>query len=379
MRQAIVTSAALAFLGLGACGETGDGQTPPAPSEPSAAYSIETVAEGLAHPWSIAFLPSGDMLVTERAGRLRMVMAGGTVSEPIPGTPQVYNEGQAGLFDIVLAPDYEASGEVYIAYAAGDAGQNATAVWRARFDGEALEGGEQIFIARPFKDTNAHFGGRIAFLPDGTFLLPIGDGFEYREQAQRLDNHLGTIVRLDRDGAAPAGNPFMDMQGALAEIFSYGHRNPQGLVFDDATGRVWSHEHGPRGGDELNLIEPGQNYGWPIATGGMDYSGARITPYESHEGFAAPLREWTPSIAPSGMMVYRGTAFPEWQGDIFVGALAHREVHRLEMDGTQVVDEEILFAELDARIRDVAEGPDGAIYLLTDAEDGQVLRVVPAQ
>ena len=362
-------------LVLNACGP---GESPPeAPTEPSLSYRIETVAEGLEHPWSIAFLPSGDMLVTERPGRLRVVTPEGRVSDPIPGVPEVYNESQAGLFDIVLAPDYGETGEVYLAYAAGDADANATAVWRARFDGERLEAGEQIFLAEPFKDTNAHFGGRIVFLPDGTFLLTIGEGFEYREQAQVLANHLGTTVRLNRDGSAPADNPFVDTEGALPEIFSYGHRNAQGMVHDAETGRIWQHEHGPQGGDELNLIEPGANYGWPIATAGIDYSGARISPFESHEGFTAPVTGWTPSIAPSGLIVYRGALFPDWQGDLFVGALSDKEVHRLELDGGEVAQEEILFTEPGARIRDVAEGPDGAIYLLTDAANGKVLRIVP--
>lgn len=364
--------ATMSAMALGACGG-GNGE----PAAENTVYTIETVAEGLVHPWSIAFLPSGDMLVTERPGTLRVVGADGDVSDPIPGTPPVYNEGQAGLFDVVLAPDYESTGEVYLAYAAGDAGENATAVWRARFDGERLEGGEQIFLARPYKDTNAHFGGRIAFLPDGTFLLTIGEGFEYREQAQRLSSHLGTTVRLNRDGTAPADNPFVDTEGALPEIYSYGHRNAQGMVFDAETGRVWQHEHGPRGGDEVNLIEAGNNYGWPIATAGVDYSGARISPFESHEGFAAPVREWTPSIAPSGLIVYRGALFPDWQGDLFAGALVNRAVHRLELNGTQVTGEEVLFTGPGERIRDVAEGPDGAIYLLTDAQNGRLLRVVP--
>lgn len=378
MNRLMLTGAA-AGLVLAACGESEQTPQSEARGEPSAAYRIETVAGGLVHPWSIAFLPSGDMLITERSGTLRMVMRDGTVSGPIPGTPEVYNEGQAGLFDVVLAPDYPETGEVYLAYAAGDAGANATALWRARFDGEALDGGEQIFIAEPFKDSNAHFGGRIVFLPDETLLLTIGDGFEYREQAQVLGNHLGTTVRLNRDGSAPAGNPHADQEGARPEIWSHGHRNAQGLVHDAETGRIWLHEHGPAGGDELNLLAPGANYGWPIATAGLDYSGARISPFETHEGFTAPVYEWVPSIAPSGLAVYRGSAFPDWQGDIFIGALAGRAVHRLDMDGTEVVGEEVLFTELGSRIRDVAEGPDGALYLLTDAEDGQVLRVVPQE
>ena len=382
MRRYLLLAAAA--VGVAGC----DGEPEPAASEarsglaqshaPSHAYAIETVAEGLDHPWSLAFLPDGAMLVTERAGRLRLIRDGVLVPDPVTGVPAVYAESQGGLMEIALGPDFAETGTVFLSYASGGPAANATALFRARFDGARLVDGETVFTARPDKDTAAHYGGRIALLDDGTLLLTLGDGFVYREDSQRLDNHLGTIVRLNPDGSAPSDNPVFDADGALAEIFSYGHRNVQGIVVDAETGRIWSHEHGPQGGDELNVIVAGANYGWPIATSGIDYSGARISPFSSHDGFAAPEREWSPSIAPAGLALYDGDRFPSWSGDLFIAALAARDVRRIDLEGDTVVGEEILFAELGERIRDVRVGPDGFLYLLTDAEQGRVLRVVPA-
>lgn len=340
-------------------------------------YRIETVAENLNHPWSLAFLPDGSNLIAERSGTIRHLTEDG-LSDPISGLPDdVYVRSQAGLFDLVLSPDFQQSGEVYLAYASGTGGDNATAIWRARFDGISLVDGEVIFRAEPGKDTASHYGGRIGFLPDGTLLVTLGEGFEFREEAQVLSNHMGSSVRLNRDGSVPDDNPFLDNPDARPETFTYGHRNPQGLFIDPVTGEIWQHEHGPRGGDEVNILVPGANYGWPIATSGVDYNGARISPFSSHRGFEAPLLEWTPSIAPSGLTRYYGEAFLDWQGDLFVGALKDRDVRRLRYEDGVLTQEEILFEEIGARIRAVYTGPDGYLYLLTDQRRGRLLRVVP--
>ena len=378
MRRHLLLAAAA--VGLAGCDREPESAASEARSSlaPSHAYTIETVAEGLDHPWSLAFLPDGGMLVTERAGRLRLIRDGVLLPDPVSGVPTVYAESQGGLMEIALGADFAETGTVFLSYASGEPAANATALFRARFDGERLVDGETVFTARPEKDTAAHYGGRIALLPDGTLLLTLGDGFVYREDAQRLDNHFGTIVRLNPDGSAPADNPAFEADGALAGIYSYGHRNVQGIVVDAETGRIWSHEHGPRGGDELNLIEPGANYGWPIATSGVDYNGARISPFTTHDGFTAPLREWSPSIAPAGLTLYGGDRFPAWSGDLFIAALASRDVRRIDLEDGTVVGEEILFGELGERIRDVRTGPDGFLYLLTDADQGRVLRIVPA-
>ncbi|TRO97274.1 PQQ-dependent sugar dehydrogenase [Glycocaulis profundi] len=375
MRALICLSA---FALLAACAEE-----PPAsePGEPSAAYEIVPVAGGLDHPWSVAFLPDGGFLVTERSGALRRVSADGEVSDALSGVPAVFAAGQGGLFEIALAPDFEDSGTVFLSYAYGTNAENGTALMRATLADDGLTGGEEIFRSSAKRGAH-HFGGRMAFLDDGTILLTLGDGFEFRERAQSLEDHLGTIVRIAPDGAALADNPFADQEGARPEIWSYGHRNVQAILRDPATGTVWSNEHGPRGGDELNIIEPGANHGWPVVTDGVDYSGARISPYgldrAEEMGFAVPVHVWTPSIAPSAMTLYDGDAFPSWRGDLFVSALAGQAVHRLEIEAGGIADEEMLFTELGARIRDVRTGPDGLIYLLTDSPDGQLLAVRPA-
>ena len=350
------------------------------------AYEIEEVAGGLEHPWSVAFLPDGGFLVTERPGRLRQVSASGEVSPPLEGVPQVFAQGQGGLFEVALAPDFAETGALFISHAYGTDGENGTALMRARLEGGRLVGGETVFRATPKRGAH-HFGGRLAFLDDGSLLLTLGDGFAYRENAQNRTDHLGAIVRLFPDGSAPSDNPFAGAfageEGARPEIWTFGHRNVQAISVDQSTGRVWTAEHGPRGGDELDIIEPGGNYGWPLVTDGVDYSGARISPWglerSADFGLVPPVHVWTPSIAPAGMALYDGDAFPQWRGSLFIAALAGKAVHRLILDGAKVTGEEVLFSELDARIRDVRAGPDGFIYLLTDESEGRLLRVRPAR
>ncbi len=339
-------------------------------------HAYETLAEGLEFPWSLAFLPDGEMLVTERAGRLRIIRDGLLVDEPVVGVPETYVAGQGGYFDVLPDPDFASNRQVYLSFAHGDRKQNAVRVIRARFDGAALDDVRTIFTAAPWKDTPHHYGGRMAFMSDGSLLLTTGEGFTYREEAQKLDNHFGKVIRINTDGSVPEGNPFIG-DDALSEIWSYGHRNPQGIVVVPESQAVYLHEHGPRGGDELNLVEPGNNYGWPAIAYGIDYSGATISPYTELPGMEQPITYWDPSIAPAGMAYYDGDLFPDWQGDLFVSALVERSVRRLDMDGGAVVAQQVLFDDLGERIRDVRVGPDGALYLLTDSPSGKVVRVSP--
>lgn len=364
---------------LACCLTAGLGSLPgPVQAQSAGDYTVETVTSGLEHPWSLAFLPDGGALVTEGAGRLRRISGSWELTrEPITGVPTVYNDAQAGLFDVLLSPDFEADQTVFLAYACGTAAANHLCVARGQLQGMALKDVVEIFRAKPAKQGSAHYGGRMAWLPDGTLIVTLGDGFDYREQAQDLSSHLGKIVRLNPDGTAPADNPFVGREDALPEIYSYGHRNVQGLVYDSVEGLLIAHEHGPRGGDEINIIEPGHNYGWPVITHGIDYTGAMITPFVEREGMAQPLLHWTPSIAPSGVTRYRGELFPDWQGDLLVGALADRSLHRVTLDGRQASDVETMLEALGERIRDVAIGPEGAVYLLTDSADGRVLRLLP--
>ena len=338
-------------------------------------YRIDTVASGLEHPWSIAFLPDGRILVTERAGRLRVIDGERLLETPVAGVPESFVRSQGGLFAVLPDPDFGENGVIYLSQAHGTPQSNTTRLLRGRLEGMELRDVEMLFEAQPRRSNPVHFGGRMALLPDGTLVLGLGDAFDDREDAQRLDSHTGSIVRLHRNGRVPADNPFVGQPDARPEIYSYGHRNVQGIVFDEETGVLWSHEHGPRGGDELNIIEPGVNYGWPVVSHGIDYSGARITPYTSLPGMRDPVRHWTPAIAPSGMTLYRGELFPEWRGSLLISSLVQRHVRLLTLDGARVTGEERLFEEVGERIRDVQSGPDGSIYLLTDKPDGRVLRV----
>jgi glucose/arabinose dehydrogenase len=351
-----------------------------APAEPTTSPKtvVTTIASGLEYPWGLAFLPDGAILVTEREGRLRIIRDGALDPTPIAGVPPIYVDNQGGLFDVALHPSFPENGLVYLSFAAGDKAANGTRIIRAKFDGKALTEVKEIFRASPDKKGGAHFGGRMLFLPDQTLLLTLGDGFAYREKAQGLETDFGKVVRLKDDGAIPADNPFVGKEGARGEIWSYGHRNPQGLVRDPQTGAVYAVEHGPKGGDELNLVEPGKNYGWPVITYGADYSGAQITPYTERPGMAQPLVYWVPSIATAGAALYSGDLFPAWKGDIFIAALAGAHVRRVDMANGKAVGQEVLFEDQQTRFRHVAQGPDGALYLLTDDLDGKVLKVTPA-
>jgi glucose/arabinose dehydrogenase len=339
---------------------------------------IEVVASGLDHPWGLAFLPGGGVLVTERNGGLRR-LEGGQMRR-ITGVPKVLNEGQGGLFDVLPHPQFNQNGLVFLSYAHGTRAANGTRIARARLVGDSLLEVTPIYTATPLKRGAVHFGGRMLFLPDGTLLLTTGDGFDFREQAQRLDSPLGKTMRLTVDGKVPPGNPHAADPKAQGAIWSRGHRNPQGLAYDPVRRLVFQHEHGPRGGDEVNVIERGANYGWPVATQGMDYSGATISPYKSYPGMKDGLLVWTPSIAPSGLAVYRGPMFPEWQGDLLVGALVDREVRRVRLSPEgKVLGQEPLFRHVGERIRDVRVAPDGAVWFTTDDPAGKIYRVSRAR
>jgi len=343
----------------------------------SANPRLETVTDGLEHPWSVAFLPDGRMLVTELPGRLRVIENGQLRAEPVAGVPPVFHSGQAGLLDVMLAEDFADSGMLFLSFVHGDKKANHTRIVRARFDGNSLSDVETVFTTHPAKSGDPHNGGRMLLLGDGTLLMGLGDGFFFREESQKLDSHMGTIIRVGTDGSVPPDNPFVGREGALPHIYSYGHRHVQAIVRDPHSGRLYAHEHGPRGGDELNLIVPGRNYGWPLVSFGRDYSRALITPFTTLPGMEQPLLQWTPSIAPAGMAMYEGTLFPDWRGDLFVAGLAEKSLRRVTMDKGVPVSQEVFFTDHGQRMRDVRVGPDGALYLLTDEEQGSLLRVVP--
>lgn len=342
----------------------------------AADYQLVTLAADLHHPWSVVQLPDGDLLVTERQGKLLRVSLQGGERREISGTPDTLTGGQGGYFDIALHPRFEQNRLVYLAYAQGTPRENATAVFRAQLADDSLIAGRDILVARPAKPTQQHYGGRLLFLEDETLLVGTGDAFDLRNQAQALESELGKVLRVAADGAPVSDNPFP--QPGAERIWTLGHRNPQGLAKDSATGAIYLHEHGPRGGDELNRLEAGNNYGWPAATRGKDYSGAYVSPFTSLPGMTEPLHTWTPSIAPSGMTVYRGDAFPDWQGKLLIGALVDREVRLLELQHNTVIAEQSLFTEIGERIRDVRSGRDGLLYLLTDSEQGKLIQVRPA-
>lgn len=339
----------------------------------------ETVAKGLVHPWGLQFLPDGRMLVTERSGRLRLVAADGNVLPPITGVPTVFANGQGGLLDVVLDPEFAQNQTIFFSYAeprgVGTAG---TAVARARLtlrsDGGALHDVRVIFRQEPGTGGSNHFGSRLVFGRDGNLFVTLGERFQ-RDAAQDLSKHYGKMVRITRNGGVPPDNPFSGKVGVRAEIWSYGHRNPQSAALHPVTGKLWTVEHGARGGDEINIPQAGKNYGWPVITYGIDYSGAKIGEGSVKAGMEQPIYYWDPSIAPSGMAFYAHVRFAEWSGNLFVGALAGAHLARLILDGERIVGEEKLLSDLGERIRDVRAGPDGALYVLTDHPEGRVLRL----
>ncbi|MFB2982052.1 PQQ-dependent sugar dehydrogenase [Microseira sp. BLCC-F43] len=359
-----------------------------APSEDVAAaggFQKTTVLTGLEHPWSMAWLPDGAMLITERPGRLRIVRNGALVPTPIAGVPPVLAVGQGGLMDVSLHPRFAQNRFVYLTYSHGTIDANRTRVARATFDGKALRDLRVIFEVSQAKQGEQHFGSRILWLPDNTMLVAIGDGGNpplrlggdlIRKQAQNLRSRLGKIVRLADDGSIPKDNPFVAAANADPAVWSYGHRNIQGLALDPATNRVWATEHGSRGGDELNVPVASKNYGWPVVTHSREYSGGEISNLRSQPGMVDPKLVWTPSIAPSGLTFYTGSRFGQWKGDLFAGGLVSRDVRRIDLDdkGNVLSQQSINIGQ---RVRDVRTGPDGLLYILTDEPNGQLIRLEP--
>jgi glucose/arabinose dehydrogenase len=354
---------------------------PPATSQPSApvesAITVTELASGLAYPWGAAFLPDGSLLVTERDGRLRLIRDGKLVEAPISGVPTVLNDGQGGLFDVALHPDFATNSLIYLSFAKGTKKANHTAVVRGKFDGKALTQVEPVFDAVPERATQAHFGGRLLFLEDKSLIVTLGDGYIYRDKAQDLSSDLGKIVRISDIGKPASGNPFVGQAGARPEIWSFGHRNVQGIAHDPATGTLYANEHGPKGGDEVNVIQPGKNYGWPVITYGVDYSGAPISLENKKAGMEQPLVYWVPSIAPSSMVFYTGELFKAWKGDLLVSALAGQHIRRVDLEAGAVKGQESLLAEREERYRDIIQAPDGSLIVLTDDPEGKVLRLTP--
>lgn len=342
---------------------------------------VETVARDLQNPWGLAFLPDNRMLVTERAGRLRIVEANGTLSEPIRGLPKLAVRGQGGLLDVALDPNFAQNRLVYLSYAEDRGeGRAGTSVARARLseDGGALESLQVIFRQEPSYTGGNHWGSRLVFDREGNLFVTLGDRFDLRNQAQNPANHIGKIVHIKPDGSPAPNNPFLNREDARPEIWSIGHRNVQSAALNPSTGELWTVEHGARGGDEVNIPQKGKNYGWPVISYGVDYSGAKLGEGTKKEGLEQPVYYWDPSIAPSGMAFYTGDKFPAWRGSVLVGALAGKLVSRLETNGNRVTGEERMLQQLGERIRDVRQGPDGFVYLLTDSRNGRILRMKPA-
>jgi aldose sugar dehydrogenase len=375
----------VAALWLSSCASPptqGQAQAPRSPTPPptQGVVRVETVARGLEHPWALEFLPDGRMLVTERPGRLRLVDRSGRISEPLAGVPEVEVGGQGGLLDVALDPKFAENRLVYLSYAELREGGAGTAVARGRLDEGRLEAVRVIYRQQPKVAGGNHFGSRLVFARDGKLFVTQGERADYREQAQDLSSHLGKIVRINADGSVPDDNPFAGKAGARPEIWSYGHRNIQAAAIHAETGQLWTVEHGARGGDELNHPEAGKNYGWPVITYGVDYSGLKIGEGTAKEGMEQPVYFWDPVIAPSGMLFYTGDAFPAWKGSVLVGSLQPGALVRLELEHGKVAREE-RYEEggLGTRIRDVRQGPDGLVYVLTDEGNGRVLRVLPAK
>ena len=376
-RNLFIGTAILALAACGGAAETRDEPTAAATSQTQLSLSVTPIVEGLEFPWALAVLPSGDMLVSEREGRLNL-LKDGTLT-PIAGTPEAYVERQGGYFGLVLDPDFETNRHIYLAYAQGNEDENSTAVMKATLsaDGTAISDVSTIYQADR-RDTAFHFGGRLQFMNDGTLLVSLGDGFRYMDDAQTPNNTHGTIVRINSDGTIPQDNPFVGTDGAKPEVYSYGHRNVQGLFVDPATGTVFAHEHGPKGGDELNIITPGLNYGWPKITYGVNYDGTIITNKSEAEGMEQPYIKWVPSIAPSGMTLYTGDKYPGWTGDLIIGAMngpAGLKLVRVDLEDGRIGEASDHLTDIDRPIRDVVQGTDGYLYIVTNELDGGVFRL----
>ena len=369
MKLHVVIAAAAASITTANC----DAQVRVIESE-TGKIRVETVVDGLAHPWSLAFLPDGRMLVTERPGALRIVSRDYRLSEPLSGVPQVYAERQGGLLDVALDPDFASNRLVYLSFSEPGDGGASTAVARGELADTGLENLQVIFRQEPKVGGGNHFGSRLVFHGDGTLYVTMGDRFKF-DPAQDLSSHIGKIVRINPDGSVPKDNPFVGDDAARPEIWSYGHRNIQGAALHPETGDLWAHEHGPRGGDEINIPRAGENYGWPVVSWGVHYDGTPIPEPPTRPQFADAVHSWDPSIAPSGMAFYTGDAFPAWRGNLLVGALAAESLVRLSLEGGKVIGEERI--DIKERVRDVRQGPDGHLYAITDEAKGSLLRIVP--
>ena len=341
-------------------------------------YIVEAVAENLDHPWSIAFLPDNTYLISLPSGSLHRLSEDGVLGPGISGLPNTYSQGQGGFFDVVLDPNFTNNQRIYLSRAAGTAKSNTTEVISGRLLNNTLLAVKTVFSIHPTKDTALHYGGRLAFLNDGTLLLTSGEAYKYRTAAQNPFSQLGKVVRFNSDGSVPSDNPHADGKKADPYIFTLGHRNPQGLFIDPSNETIYLHEHGAKGGDEVNILKAGENYGWPATTHGVNYSGTIISRFESLPDKEDPIHVWVPSIAPSGLTLYRGIQFPNWDNSLFIGALASREVRRLQLENGKIISEEALFTEIKERIRDIRTGPDGYLYILTDSPQGKVLRIRPS-
>lgn len=343
---------------------------------------VETVVSGLSYPWALAFLPDGRMLVTERGGSMRIASRDGKLSPPLGGVPKVMSRNQGGLLDVIIDRDFATNNTIYFCYSDPVDGGAQTALARARLDARdkpRLTEVRRIFRQEGPPSSGRHFGCRIVQARDGNLFLTTGDHGDASKSAQTLDNHIGKMIRVAPDGSVPKDNPFVGRAGAKPEIWSYGHRNGQGATLHPSTGKLWMHEHGPQGGDELNIPEAGKNYGWPVIGFGVNYGGAKIHEGTSKAGMEQPIRQWTPVIAPSGFTIYTGDLFPQWKGNAFIGGLRTQTLVRLELDGEKVTREERMLRQLNERIRDVRTGPDGAIWLVTDDSQGRILRLTPAK
>ena len=361
-------------------------QRPPSPPFPDTAQVVETIGapvrvvpmlKGLASPWSLAFLPNGDMLITEKPGKLRIVRGGTLDPQPIAGTPEVFAVGQGGLLEVAIHPQFAQNQFVYLTYSKGKGDQGTTALARGRFDGKALVDVKDLLVTDNWNTGGVHFGSKLAFGRDGMLYMTVGERND-RTRAQNTNIHGGKILRLKDDGSVPTDNPFVGKPGYKPEIYTYGHRNLQGLAVHPDTGALWETEHGPQGGDELNLIQAGKNYGWPVVTLGRESSGEVISPQPAREDIEQPFIFWAPSPGLSGMVIYTGDKFPQWKGQFFLGALAGTGVWRVGMNDKGLAGRELLLGSLKQRIRDVRQGPDGFLYLVVDANPGGILRVEPA-